>query len=57
VLSTSSKSFYISYKALRLLSKRTGNSIFIISNSLGLTEHTTSLKQKNGGMLMGFFSF
>lgn len=57
ILSTPSKSFYISLKALKLLSKRTGNSIFLISNSQNMADHPSIIKQKNGGLLLGFFSF
>jgi ribosomal protein S8 len=56
IMSTPTKSFFISLKALKLLSKRTGNSIFLISNSYALADHFVTLKQKNGGMLIGFFS-
>lgn len=57
LISTPSKSFFISFKALRLLTKRTGNSIFIISTNLGLVTHNTAVKEKIGGLLIGFYSF
>lgn len=56
IISTPSKSFFLSYKSLRLISKRTSSSIFIISNDSGIIPHTLALKNKKGGLVLGFFS-
>jgi len=56
LLSRSSRKFYISYHALRLLSKRTKASVFLISTNRGLISHHEALKFKIGGLLIGFFS-
>lgn len=57
IISTPSKMFLISFKALRLLHKRTGNSIFILSTDRGLITHHEALLKHVGGKLIGFFSF
>jgi ribosomal protein S8 len=57
LISKPSKSFFISTNALRLISKKTGLSVFIISNDKGLITHKLSLKNKKGGLVLGFFSF
>lgn len=57
IISRPAKSFFLSYKALRLISKKTGFSIFVISNDKGIISHHRALKDKKGGMLLGFFSF
>lgn len=51
-----SRKFYISFKGLRLLNKRTHSSVFLISTHRGLITHQQALKFKIGGMLIGFFS-
>lgn len=56
VISKPSKSFLVSHKALSLINKRTGSSIFIISNNKGLISHKIAIKQKLGGLFIGFFS-
>jgi len=56
ILSTPSKSFFLSYKSLRLLSKRTSSSIFILSTDKGILSHKQALNQKLGGLVLGFFS-
>jgi ribosomal protein S8 len=56
LISRPSRAFYISLQALRLLDKRSGNSVFILSTSKGLVTHKEALLQKNGGQLIGFFS-
>lgn len=55
ILSTPSKTLFISYKALRLLKKRVGVASYIISTSYGLLTHREALKKKIGGILIGFF--
>lgn len=57
VISTPSKSFFLSYNSLRIISKRTSASIFIISNDKGIISHNSALKDKKGGLVLGFFSF
>ena len=56
VISTPSKSFFVSLKALSLLNKKTNSSFFIISNTTGLVSHKDSIKNNKGGLLIGFFS-
>lgn len=56
LISKPSKTFTISYKALRLLDKRSGSSIFILSTPYGLVSHKEALKNKTSGFLVGFFS-
>lgn len=56
IMSCPSKFFFISFKALRLLDKRTGSSIFVISTSKGVITHKEALQKKIGGMLLGAFS-
>jgi ribosomal protein S8 len=56
IISKPSKFFFISYKALRLLNKRTGSSIFIISTNRGFLSHHQAIKNKLGGYVVGFFS-
>ncbi len=56
LISRPSKIFTISYKALRLINKRTGSSIFILSTSKGLLSHKDALKNKITGNVIGFFS-
>jgi len=51
-----SKSYFISHKALRLLSKRTIGSIFILSTNQGLMTHHDALTRRLGGAIIGFFS-
>ena len=54
IISKPSKKIYISYTALRLLSKRTGRSIFLISTTNGIISHHTALKYKLSGIIIGF---
>lgn len=56
ILSSPSKFFYISLKALTLLNKKTGSSFFLISNQNGIISHKDSIKNKKGGLVLGFFS-
>lgn len=56
LISKPSKNFFVSYKILRLLSKRTAGSIFIISTSKGLLSHHEAIKNKVSGKLIAFFS-
>ncbi len=57
VLSTPSKKFYLSFKALRLINKRSGSSIFLISTTRGVFSHKEALAKKMGGLAIGFFSY
>jgi len=56
LISKPSKLFNISYKSLRLLDKKSGSSVFIISTSKGLLSHKDAIKNKLTGNLVGFFS-
>lgn len=51
-----SKSFFASVHALRLLGKRSGNSVYILSTTRGLLTHAEALSCNTGGTLVGFFS-
>lgn len=51
-----SKLFFASAHALRLLSKRTGGSIYVVSTSRGLITHAEAVNYNVGGTLIGFFS-
>ena len=57
IISKPSKKVYISYQALRLLAKRTGRSIFLISTTKGIISHHTALQKKLSGILIGFVTF
>jgi ribosomal protein S8 len=57
IISRPSKSFFLSYKSLKLISKKTASSVFIISNDGGIMSHHQALKNKKGGLVLGFFSF
>lgn len=56
IISTPAVNFFISYNSLRLLNKRTRNSIFILETSKGVMAHFNALKFKIGGRVLGFFS-
>ena len=55
LLSKPSRAYYISLKAIRLLKKRTGAAVYLISTSKGILTHTTALKKNLSGFLLGFF--
>lgn len=57
IISRPSKSFFLSYKSLKLISKKSSSSIFLISNDKGIMTHQTAIKNKKGGLILGFFSF
>lgn len=57
LISTSSKIFTISYTSLRLLSKKTKNSLFLLSTSKGLISHHDALKIKIGGKILFQITF
>lgn len=50
--STSSKKFYISCSALRLMNKSMGNTVYVLSTSKGLLTHSDCIKYKIGGILL-----
>jgi ribosomal protein S8 len=54
LISTPSRTLFVSYKALRLLSKRTGLATYLISTSLGILPHKEALRKRIGGILLGF---
>lgn len=47
--------FFISIKALKLLTKRSGSSVFLLSTSQGLITHKEALKTQTSGYLIGSF--
>lgn len=55
-ISTSSKKFYISLKALKVLNTNLKASILLISTSKGLLTHKQALMYKTGGILMFLIS-
>ena len=55
LLSSSSRKYFISLKALTLLNKRSGTSLYILSTSKGIITHKTAIKKKLSGFLLGFF--
>lgn len=56
IISKPSHKFYVTCQSLRLLQKKTGDSVFIISTSYGLLTHKEALTQNTGGLVLGFFS-
>jgi ribosomal protein S8 len=56
LVSSQSKIFTISYHSLKLLTKKSGSSIFLISTSKGLLSNKEAINQKIGGIVLGFFS-
>jgi ribosomal protein S8 len=56
ILSTPSKSFHISLKALRLLHNRTQNSVYLLSTTRGVITHLDALKFQIGGQLVLFIT-
>ncbi len=56
LISKPGNTYYISLRALYLVSKRTKNSIFILSTNKGLITHNEAILQKIGGVVIGFFS-
>lgn len=43
----------ISLKALKLLKKRTGNSVYIISTSFGILDHFQAIEKSKSGFILG----
>lgn len=56
LISTPSRSFFISLKGLKLLSLRTGGSVYVLSTSLGLLTHIDAIKNKIGGKFLMFIT-
>lgn len=56
LISRQSKIFTVSYQSLKLLTKKSGSSVFLISTSKGLLSNKEAINQKIGGILLGFFS-
>lgn len=48
--------FFISLKALKLLDKKIGNSLFLISTTYGVITHRQAISKNTGGLLYGFYS-
>lgn len=57
IISKPSKNFFLSYDSLRLLTKKTGNSIFLLSTPKGILTHKDAVKLKTSGFLICFFSY
>lgn len=43
----------ISLKALKLLKKRTGNSVYIVSTSFGILDHLQAIEKSKSGFILG----
>jgi ribosomal protein S8 len=56
LISTPSRTFYVSYNALRFVEKRTGGSVFLISTNHGIVAHKTAVQNRKGGVIVGSFS-
>jgi ribosomal protein S8 len=56
LVSTPSKRYTVSYKALNLLTSSIGASVIILSTSQGLVTHRQALKKKIGGLLLYILS-
>jgi len=56
LLSTPSRRYTISYKALRILSVSIGASTIILSTSFGLITHEDALERRIGGLLLYILS-
>jgi ribosomal protein S8 len=56
LISTPSRTFYVSLNSLKFLEKRTGSSIFLISTTKGIVTHKVALQNNTGGVLVGYFA-
>ena len=56
IITKPSKQYFISYKALMLLSKRTFDSVYLISTDLGLLSHHDAIRNRRGGVVVSYFS-
>lgn len=54
LMSRPSRTFHISYAALRILQKKTYSSVYFLSTSIGLITHHDAVKLRIGGNLIGF---
>lgn len=57
VISTPAKLFHVSLKALNLLDKRIGDSLFLVSTTRGVLTHQDAIKFRIGGIILGLFTF
>jgi len=55
MMSTISKTFYISCNSLKIIQLRTGSGLYLLSTSKGLMFHTDAIKLKIGGFIVAFF--
>lgn len=55
VISKPAVKFFLSLKALKLLSLRSGKSVYLISTTEGIFTHHDALKKRISGFLLGFF--
>jgi ribosomal protein S8 len=56
-ISKNKKNYYISYRALSLINRRLGASIYILSTDLGLITHREAIKHQKGGKLVLFIYY
>jgi ribosomal protein S8 len=54
LISRPSRTFHISYLALRMLQKRTYSSVYFLSTNIGLITHHDAIRLRIGGILIGF---
>jgi ribosomal protein S8 len=54
LISKPSRAFFISYRALLLLQKRTAASTYLVATTKGLITHESAINYKIGGLLIGF---
>ena len=52
----SSKTYYVTKKAITMITKKSGNSIFVLSTNKGLMSNHSAIKKNSGGVILGFFS-
>lgn len=57
LLSTPTKKYFISVKALKLLSLRSGNAVYVLSTDMGILTHFNAINKNVGGFLLGFLHF
>jgi ribosomal protein S8 len=57
LVSKPSRAYYVSLEALRLLNKRSGGTIYLISTSHGIVTSLEAVKKKISGYLVGFFYY
>lgn len=56
IITRPSKQYFITYRALTLLSKRTFDSTYLISTDFGLLSHNDAVNCRKGGVVVAYFS-